>query len=179
MTLEEGKTLLQKENIPFQEVDYPNEADFFRYVSLFPYLSNAKSCRVKALVIKSRHGIKNIALQFNQTEAAFCFADLYFGGYTPEFFRLTHRELLEELPDALRKIMRGEIGVIMADDLSRKKQCWDGAFDLSSDDFLGYDDFWTAVKSIETEKKSIRAKLLKRKMRYEIFDFNSYRCIDK
>lgn len=176
MTLEEGKTLLQKENIPFQEVDYPNEAAFYRHIALFPCLRNRSDCKVKALVIKSRHGIQNIELQFSCKDDGYQLVDLYFGEFPFELSEFYEWWIRETLLGEIKEIMDGKMMVLVANDLCRKKWCADMGFDLEDEDDMAY---FAKLYARIKRKKGFLAKLLKRKMRYEIFDFNSYRCIDK
>lgn len=48
---------------------------------LFPYTKNAKSCKVIAIVIKSKNRNKNLELQFNAIDGTFYFEELHFGDY--------------------------------------------------------------------------------------------------
>ena len=42
MTLFEAENLLIKNNIPYERLEFKNEADFFNHILLFPYTKNLK-----------------------------------------------------------------------------------------------------------------------------------------
>ena len=57
MTLNEAKVMLERRRIPYHTAQYETEAEYFRHLSPFPYLKNARSCKVIALVIPSVNGV--------------------------------------------------------------------------------------------------------------------------
>ena len=68
MTFETVKAILDSNNISYEICHYSGEADFYRHIILFPYVKNAKSCKVTTIVIRSKNGHKNTELQFDETK---------------------------------------------------------------------------------------------------------------
>ena len=79
-----------------------------------------------------------------------------------------------ELLDIIRQTRSGNLQVIVANDLRRKHWLWDAAFHMSED----YADFAAVLERIQ-KPKSLWDKLTKRRIQYEIYNRNTYRCILK
>ena len=60
MTLNDAKILLSENNIVFDVREFENETAYWHHLSMFPYTKNAKSCKVIAIIIKSKNEKKNI-----------------------------------------------------------------------------------------------------------------------
>lgn len=179
MTLTEAQNLLEAHSIPFTQKFYENEAEYWKHALLFPYTENAKPCRVIALVIHSSNHIKHIELQFNDTPDGWKFEELRFGGYSYEMFDTLEEFLPTEIIENISEIMQNKLAFIEGNDLKKKMWCGDAVFDYTDDDeFFGKHGFQESVRHIE-QKKSFWAKLFRTRMQYEIYDWNTYRCIIK
>lgn len=179
MTLSEVKELLIENNIAFEVLEFENEKEYWHHTAMFPYTKNARSDKVIALVIKSNNGKKNIELQFNERDNIFYFDDLWFGEFTYEMFDYNENMLAEDLIHNIKEIIKGELIVIVLNDIKNRCWCGDACFDLSDDDDVcGKIGFQKAMKRIE-KPKSFLAKLKKSKEQYEIYDWNTYQCIVK
>lgn len=180
MTLSEAKEFLNLNDIPFNAIEYPSEADYWRHIMLFPYLKHSRQCKVVALVIVSPNGRADIELQFNETSDGYLFAELYFGGLGYEAF-LTHEEFLkDELICTITEITSGKTAVVSAYDPKKRRWLCDKIFDLSDtdDDDFGAEGFKKTVQRIK-KRKSRFEKLFRIETLYEIYDWNSYQTIRK
>ena len=179
MTLQEAKDLLSRNSICFDICEFKNESEYWRHTMLFPYTKNAKNCKVVALIIKSNQGRMNIELQFNKTANDFIFEELRFGGFCFEMFDYQEEMLADDLLDRIKEITNGNFTVIIKNDLKNKKWLADACFDLDDDDdAFGRQGFEQAIQRIRQPKGFI-SKLLKSKLQYEIYNWNTYDCIVK
>ena len=179
MTLNDVKILLSENNIVFDVREFENETAYSYHVSMFPYTKNAKPCKVIALIIKSNQGRMNIELQFNKTANDFIFEELRFGGFCFEMFDYQEEMLADDLLDRIKEITNGNFTVIIKNDLKNKKWLADACFDLDDDDdAFGRQGFEQAIQRIRQPKGFI-SKLLKSKLQYEIYNWNTYDCIVK
>ncbi len=178
MTLDEVKELLRDNNIPYQISEFQNESEYWQHLSLFPFTKNAKPCKVIALIINSENGKKNIELQFKEGGGTFYFVDLYFGEYSYELFDYKKELLRQTVIDEINYIISNNVIIIVTNDLKKQKWCGDAVFDKKGNDGSGLEDFEKAMKWIN-RKKDFFTKFFKSKMQYEIYDWNTYKCIVK
>ncbi len=179
MTLTEIEELFKKNNIPFELCEFENEKAYWHHIALFPYTKNAKSCKVIAMIIKSKNEQTNIELQFNEVNNIFFFEELFFGDYGYEMFDCAEDTLPSALIDSVFEVMKGNIKIITCNDLKGKHRLGDACFDLNDDDnFFGKQGFQKAMEHINKPKKFL-SKLFKSKKQYEIYDWNTYQCIIK
>ena len=179
MTLLEAKTLLERRRIPYQTAQYENEAAYFRHLSPFPYLKNARSCKVTALVIPAVNGVKDIELQFIPKRGHYVFEELWFGGYSFEMFNYDPDLLEVDLLDYIGRIVDGKLAVIERNDLKRKRWGGDVCFDLTDDDnVFGAPGFREAMAKIE-KPKTFWQKLRGQRIQYDIYDWRTHRQIVK
>lgn len=179
MTLEEAKELLHKNSIPFELCEFQGEDEYWHHAALFPYTKNAKPCKVIAIIIRSMNGKKNIELQFNAVDDIFRFEELLFGDYCYEMFCYKEEILADDLIRNIMEIQQGNLMIIVANDLKKRRWLGDACFDLSDDDDeFGKPGFQKAMQLIQKPKGSF-SKLLGSKTQYEIFDWNTYQCIIK
>lgn len=179
MNLNEVKSLLSKNSIPFEIHEYENEKEYWQHVMMFPYTKNAKFCKVKVLVIKSNNSNKNLELQFNIIDDEFYFDDLRFGDYCYEEFDVPEEMLAEDLITHINEVVEGSVAVIVANDLKKKRWLADACFDLQDDDdVFGKQGFRNAIVNIE-KPNGFWNKIFKSKKQYEIYDWNTYKCIVK
>lgn len=176
MTIFDVEKLLIENALPFEQIDYKNEADFFAHIAKFSYLKNASNEKVYTLVIYSNNKKKNIEIQFDKN---FVFVDLYFGEFSFEMFECSKEALPKELIDNIKEIMNCKVHFIVKNNL--KKQNWAGDAAYFDDITLPFNDFFDyekAVRKIEG-KKSFIERLFHTKKEYEIYDWNNYRSIIK
>ena len=87
--------------------------------------------------------------------------------------------LADDLLDRIKEITNGNFTVIIKNDLKNKKWLADACFDLDDDDdAFGRQGFEQAIQRIRQPKGFI-SKLLKSKLQYEIYNWNTYDCIVK
>ena len=179
MTLLEAKILFEKRRIPYQTARYENEADYFRHLSPFPYLKNARNCKVTVLVIPSVNGKKDIELQFIPRRGEYTFVDLWFGGYSFEMFNWDPDLLEADLLDFIGQIVDGKLAIVEAHDLTRKRWAGDKSYDLTDDDnVFGAPGFREAVAKIE-KPKTLWQKLTGQRIQYDIYDWRTHRQVIK
>ena len=179
MTLFEAKKLLTENNFVFEVSEFEDEAAYWHHTMLFPYTKNARNCKVIALIITSKNGKKNIELQFNAVDDDFLFEELRFGDFCFEMFDYKEEILANDLLNHINEIKGGAFSVIVANDLKNKKWLADACFDLDDDDdAFGRQGFEQAIQRIRQPKGFI-SKLLKSKLQYEIYNWNTYDCIVK
>ena len=179
MTLSEAKALLIENNIKFELLEFRNEEEYLQHSILFPYIKKARPNKVIAIVIKSKNGNKNIELQFNEVDGVYCFEELRFGDYCYEMFDYNEEMLADDLINNILEIMQGCLRIINLTDLTKKRWLADACFDLNdNDDVFGEVGFQKAMKRIE-KPKNFLSKLKRSKKQYEIYDWNTYRCIVK
>lgn len=178
MILEEAKLLLSENNISFEICEFENEATYWRHTALFPYIKNAKECKVIALIIKSNNNKKNIELQFNSVDNEFHFEEMRFGEYGFEMFDYNQEMIAVDLLEHIKEVQSGNFLVIVANDLKRKSWLGDACFDLNDDDLFGNPGFEKAMERIN-KPKTIILRLLKSQKQYEIYNWNTYQCIVK
>lgn len=179
MTLSEAKALLIENNIKFELLEFRNEAEYLQHSILFPYIKKARPNKVIAIVIKSKNGNKNIELQFNEVDGVYKFEEMRFGEFCYEMFDYNEEMLVRDLIHNITEIKKGTLIVIVLNDIKHQRWLADACFDLSDDDDeFGKIGFQKAMSKIN-KPKSFLSKLKKSKLQYEIFDWNSYRCIVK
>lgn len=178
MTLDEMKGMLKEHDIPYEISEFENQGEFWRHIALFYDTKNAEPGKVIALIIYSKNGKKNIELQFNESGGTFYFVDLYFGEYSYEFFDWQEEFLQQSVIDKINSIISNSAIVIAVNDLKHQKWLGDASFSKKEDDDPGLQDFEKTMKRIH-KKKGFFAKLFQSKIQYEIYDWNSYKCIVK
>lgn len=179
MTLDEAKSLLSNSNIPFDICEFENEAEYLLHTTMFPNTKNVKSCKIIVIIIKSNNGKKDIELQFNAIDNAFKFEELRFGDFCFEMFDYNEAMLADDLVDRIKKIQSGNFVIIAANNIIKKRWLGDACFDLNDDDdVFGKSGYEKAMRKIK-KPKGIISKLLKSKIQYDIYDWNTYQCIIK
>lgn len=179
MTLDEVKKLLSSNGITFEIQEFQNETAYLKHLTLFPYTKNAKPDKVIALIIKSENNKKDIELQFDEIDGIFRFEELLFGDYCYEMFDTAEEYLADELLTNINEIKSGNLTVINANNIKRKCWLYDGSFNLNDDDdSFGKPGFEKAMRRIK-KPKGLLSKLFKSKIQYEIYDWNTYKCIIK
>lgn len=176
MNLKEVKELLDKNNITYQLIQYNDEMDFWKHIIAFP--SNTRGCKEKiiVIVIESNNGKKNIEIQFEETPDGFEFVDLYFGGFDFELFDTKDEYLSDELISLITEIMECKVGFIELVDLKNKRWCADASYEYEDEESML--DYQRALQKIE-KPRSFFDRIKKSKLQYEIYDWNTYRCIVK
>lgn len=182
MTLIEAKELLRANSISFEQCEYTSEADYWYHTMMISNSKNAKSCKVVALVIKSKNGHNNLELQFNEKDGDFLFYDLWFGGYSFEKFDVAEEMLADDIIRQISEVQQGTMVFVTVYALSRKGKIWisDKIFDRndSDDDWFGETGFQKTMRHIQ-KRKGYLTRLFQIKMQYEIYNWISYQCIIK
>ena len=180
MKLETVIDLLNANNIPFEICHYRGEADFYRHICLFPYLKNAKPCKVTVMVIHSKNGHKDIELQFNETKDGNVFVDLYFGGFSYELFGGGDEYLSDEIIREIDGIREGRVSVIEVNNLKKCRRIGDFCFDRNDmdDPISGESGFEKTMRKVQ-KPLPFFMKLFHSKIQYEVYDFERYQCIIK
>lgn len=179
MTLNNAKILLSENNINFEMCEYENEATYWHHRMLFPYTKNAKNCKVITLIVASNNQNKHIELQFNNVGNEFRFEELSFSDYCFEMFDYNEEMLANDLLDCIKKIQSGNFVVIVANDLKKRSWLGDACFDLNDeDDVFGRQGFEKAIERIH-KPKGLISRLFRTQKQYEIYDWNTYQCIEK
>ncbi len=178
MTLAEAKIMLEKQRIPYQTAQYENPEAYYRHLNPFSSDPRSEACPVTALVIPSVNGRMHIELQFQPVRGVFRFINLYFGDFDFEMFDHEPDMLEADLLEIIGQIADGKLAVIVANDLKRKKWLWGSCYDLTDDDdVFGAPGYQAALDKIQ-QKKTWLQRLLGRKLRYEIYDWRTYRCVE-
>lgn len=178
MHITEAEALLRGHNIPFETAEYADENTFYRQNFLFTNAHCTERLRVKALTVYSPNGHRNIVLQFTETNGEFEFVDLYFGGFCFELFALeAGNSEAEEKPETvllemISDITAGDVSVIEAYDLKKKKRLGNRAF-YGAEDEAAYQN---KIKRIG-RPKGFFGRLFKTETLYEIFNWNEYNKI--
>jgi hypothetical protein len=179
MTLNEAKTFLDRNRIPYHTAQYENEAEYWHHCMPFSRGENAKNCRVTALVIPAVNGVKDIELQFNRHRGEYEFQDLWFGGYSFEMFDALEDFLEADILEIIGQIVDGKLAVIESYDLKKKRWRGDSCFDLTDDDdVFGAPGYREALAKIEAPK-TLWQKLTGKKLQYDIYDWRTHRQVVK
>lgn len=168
MTLEDGKQLLSREELPYTQLHYENERSYYNAVC--PWSSNGQGQRspVTVLRVEAPNGKRHLDLQFVGDHLS----DLFFGGFS---FELWEAEDLEaELLDYIRQITSGRswVGITM----NGKNRRWmgDGWFPTGD----GNDTIRDALEKLR-RPKMLRERLFRTHRLYEIYDWNEYHQIER
>lgn len=174
MTLNDAKTLLNNNNFPFEMWKFQNETEYWNHITDYPINKNAKPCNVIALIIFSNNSKKHIELQFNETDGIFYFQEFWFGGFTFEMFDIKEEDLASEIVKRIEEIRSGCIAIITVNNIRKKRWLGDACFDLHCD----ANEFHRAIKKIDKPKR-FSSQLIKARKKYEIYDWNKYKCVIK
>ena len=179
MTLTDAKILLEKRGIPYQTVQYEDEAAYWRHLMRFPFTDSARQCKITALVIPSVNDVKDIELQFSRLRGEYVFDEMYFGGYGFDLYDQDPELVAADILDFIGQIVDGKLAVITANDLKKKRWISDSCFDLTdSDSVFGEPGFRETVARIEAPK-TFWQKLKGQRIQYDIYDWRTHRQIVK
>lgn len=178
VTAERIRERLNSLSIPFEEEHYDNRYALWQALEVFPDTKEQPLCPVLALVIRSSNGKMDLSLAFEHIDGEWLFYDLFFGPHDYEFFTLDEEYIEETLIDTIAAIMKNETAVIYAVDPKRQEWLWDGSFDMGDPDPHDRNDFERMLKKLEKPKGWL-SRLMKRQIRYDVYDWNTYRCIIK
>lgn len=174
--LDRIKEKLQDLEIPFEESHYENRIIFWQEIEVFPDEEKPAPYPVLALTIKSNNDKKDLAVVFEQVGDRYEFCDLFFGSFGFELFDSGEEVTDELLLDLIKNVMQNEATVIYAVDITKNKWLWDGIFDLNDPDPHDKEEFEQKLIEIQKPKKGL-SKLLDHETRYEIYNWNTYRCV--
>lgn len=180
MTLFEAENLLIKNNIPYERLEFKNEADFFNHILLFPYTKNLKEeYKVIALVIKSNNQKRNIELQFSYIGGNFLFREMFFGGCWAELYNHNEEILPDDILSRIKDVQSGNLTVIIKNNLKSKKWIYNAVFDTSLEDtYNGKGALLKTIKKIKSPR-GLFSRLLNLRIQYEIYNWNNFESIIK
>ena len=167
---------LQDRAIPFEELHYENRNSFWQAIEVYPDEEKPTPYPVLALTVKSNNGKKDLAVVFEQVDDRYEFCDLFFGSFGFELFDAEEEITEGSLLDLIEDIMRNETTVIYAVDITKNIWLWDGVFDLNDPDPHDKEEFEKKLQEIQKPKKGL-SKLLDHETRYEIYNWDTYRCV--
>lgn len=173
MTLSKVKELLDNNGISYDCAEYENESKFLSHIVMFPATIQAEPHKIASLVIRSDNGKTNIELMFQQADDLI-FEELYFGEYSFELFDIDEALTADQLISNIKAIMDGSLAFICANDLKHRRWLGDACYDLRD----GRDAYEAKLQKIQ-KPKGFPAKLTRSKKQYEIYDWNTYRCVIK
>lgn len=183
MTLEYAKNLLSEKNIPFIETIYKSEKEYWLKNKEFENanIKKAREIKVATLVIISKNKHKNLILQFYEKDNGFEFDDMLFGAWFFEMFDYNPDMLVDDLLHNIEFVMSGNAMVIDSYKICNGRKKWysDAIFNMSDDedisDKVGFEETLARIE----QKKSFLKTLFGVKMQYDIYDWNTYRSIEK
>ena len=169
MTLEEGKRFLEGEKLPFAELRFETERDYWNNVTPWSHPTDrGQDGPVTVLRIEAPNGRRHVDLQFLKGS----FLDLWFGGFGFELWEAT--DLRSELLYYIRQIMRGRSYCTVSVNLKRMKWAGDGYFSEEEGD--------SGIRAeLETlyRPKTRRERLFRTRFLHEVYDWNEYHRIER
>ena len=122
--MDEVKVMLQRERIPFVEVQYPNEREYLKTYFRNPNLKGRNERAVFVLKIAGGNEKTPLWLEFQPGDGGMVFYDLYFGEYAFELFQNNDEMIRQTLTENIRNVLAGKIHVIVS--WSGKNISWNG-----------------------------------------------------
>jgi len=168
MTLEEGRQLLAREGLPFDELHYENENAYWADACPWTLTGQGRNCPVTVLRAAAPNGVRHLELQFAQDRLE----DLYFGGFG---FELWEAEDLEAaLLEDIRLITGGKSWACIKMDAKTKSWRGDGWFPREE----GSDSMEKALEKLR-RPRTWRERLFRTRRLYEVYDWNEYHRIER
>lgn len=182
LTLCAAKALLTEHQIQFDLIEYPNAASYWRHAMRDADLRRAPAGKTVVLVVRSNNGKKHIELEFRAESADFVLQMARFGEYVwvlTEENDQTKADVADQLLQFIRKVESGDWVVVVTYDTTHQKWLETACFDRhTADADIGEPAF--QKKRAEIEKPAgFFAKLFRVRMEYEIYDWNSFRRVEK
>lgn len=182
LTLCAAKALLAEHQIQFDLIEYPNAASYWKHAMRDADLRRAPAGKTVVLVVRSNNGEKHIELEFRAESADFVLQTARFGEYVwvlTEENDQTGADVADQLLQFIRKVESGDWVVVVTYDTTHQKWLETACFDRhTADTDIGEPAF--QKKRAEIEKPAgFFAKLFRVRMEYEIYDWNSFRRVEK
>ena len=182
LTLCAAKALLAEHQIQFDLIEYPNAASYWKHAMRDADLRHAPAGKTVVLVVRSNNGEKHIELEFRAESADFVLQTARFGEYVwvlTEENDQTGTDVADQLLQFIRKVESGDWVVVVTYDTTHQKWLETACFDRhTADADIGEPAF--QKKRAEIEKPAgFFAKLFRVRMEYEIYDWNSFRRVEK
>ncbi len=182
LTLCAAKALLAEHQIQFDLIEYPNAASYWQHAMRDADLRRAPAGKTVVLVVRSNNGEKHIELEFRAESADFVLQTARFGEYVwvlTEENDQTGADVADQLLQFIRKVESGDWVVVVTYDTTHQKWLETACFDRhTADADIGEPAF--QKKRAEIEKPAgFFAKLFRVRMEYEIYDWNSFRRVEK
>ena len=182
LTLCAAKALLAEHQIQFDLIEYPNAASYWKHAMRDADLRRAPAGKTVVLVVRSNNGEKHIELEFRAESADFVLQTARFGEYVwvlTEENDQTGADVADQLLQFIRKVESGDWVVVVTYDTTHQKWLETACFDRhTADADIGEPAF--QKKRAEIEKPAgFFAKLFRVRMEYEIYDWNSFRRVEK
>ena len=182
LTLCAAKALLAEHQIQFDLIEYPNAASYWKRAMRDADLRRAPAGKTVVLVVRSNNGEKHIELEFRAESADFVLQTARFGEYVwvlTEENDQTGADVADQLLQFIRKVESGDWVVVVTYDTTHQKWLETACFDRhTADADIGEPAF--QKKRAEIEKPAgFFAKLFRVRMEYEIYDWNSFRRVEK
>lgn len=182
LTLCAAKALLAEHQIQFDLIEYPNAASYWRHAMRDADLRRAPAGKTVVLVVRSNNGEKHIELEFRAESADFVLQTARFGEYVwvlTEENDQTGADMADQLLQFIRKVESGDWVVVVTYDTTHQRWLETACFDRhTADADIGEPAF--QKKRAEIEKPAgFFAKLFRVRMEYEIYDWNSFRRVEK
>lgn len=182
LTLCAAKALLAEHQIQFDLIEYPNAASYWKHAMRDVDLRRAPAGKTVVLVVRSNNGEKHIELEFRAESADFVLQTARFGEYVwvlTEENDQTGADVADQLLQFIRKVESGDWVVVVTYDTTHQKWLETACFDRhTADTDIGEPAF--QKKRAEIEKPAgFFAKLFRVRMEYEIYDWNSFRRVEK
>lgn len=181
LTLCAAKALLAEHQIQFDLIEYPNAASYWKHAMRDADLRRAPAGKTVVLVVRSNNGEKHIELEFRAESADFVLQTARFGEYVwvlTEENDQTGADVADQLLQFIRKVESGDWVVVVTYDTTHPKWLETACFDRSADGENGETAFRKQCERIE-KPAGFFAKLFRVRMEYEIYDWNSFRRVEK
>lgn len=172
--IETVRALLQREGLPFTQMDFSSERDFWLAYSPHSDLSLADENPVSVLKIDGGHEKAPLYMDFKTFQGGMKLWDLHFGEYDFEIFEYDEADILPVLLREIRAVLAGETHMICT--WRNRNRHWrgDARFHVSPGD---EDDqsaaFESAVRKIKRRQR--RHRLFGSGVTCAVYSWHSYR----
>lgn len=167
MPLKEARQLLAREGLPFTELHFERERDFFESVCPWTGTGAGRKDPVTVLRVEAPNGRRHLDLQFVEDRLA----DLFFGGFSFELWQDENPETA--LLENIRLVTGGQSWVSIAVNGKTGRWMGDGWFPVND----GNGTLREKLRRLEGPKVWWKRLLGSRRI-YELYDWNEYHRIN-
>lgn len=168
MTLEEGRQLLAREGLPFIELRFETERDFFSAVCPWAVTAAGRKAPVTVLRAEAPNGRRHLELQFMEDRLV----DLFFGGFSFELWEESDPE--KALLESIRLVTGGQSWVSITVNAKTNRWMGDGWFPVND----GSGTLRQALSKLECPRAWWKRLPGSRRI-YEVYDWNEYHRIER